>query len=453
MAAEGDNKSTIASFEELVAYLEAGCKPISDWRIGTEHEKFGYHLAELTPLQYEGDDGVQAMLTGLQKFGWKPVYEDGNVIALNQENGSITLEPGGQFELSGGALANVHQTCDEVHTHLAQVEDVAKGLGVGFMGLGFSPKWTLAETPVMPKSRYDIMRRYMPARGNLGPEMMFRSCTVQTNLDFSSESDMVKKFRVSLALQPVATAIFANSPFTERKPNGFLSYRSHVWLDTDPDRTGMLPFVFDEGFGFEQYADYALDVPMYLVEREGKYVDAAGQSFRDFMNGKLPALPGEKPRLKDWETHLTTIFPEVRLKKFLEMRGADGGPWRRLCALPAFWVGLLYDSDALEAAWDLVKGWTEAERDELRRTVPVKALKTKFRSQTVCDIAKQVLQISRSGLKARDIRDANNVSEAHFLDTLDQITEENRTPAEELLDAFNSKWDGDIDHIFAEYSY
>jgi glutamate--cysteine ligase len=293
----------------------------------------------------------------------------------------------------------------------------------------------------------------MPTKGKLGPEMMFRSCTVQTNLDFSSESDMVKKFKVSLALQPIATAIFANSPFTEGKPNGFLSYRSHVWLDTDPDRTGMLPFVFEDGFGFERYADYALDVPMYLVERDGKYIDAAGQSFRDFMDGKLPALPGEKPLLKDWETHLTTIFPEVRLKRFLEMRGADGGPWRRLCALPAFWVGLLYDSDALEAAWDLVKDWTDEERHELRRAVPVQALKTKFRDRTVCDIAREALQISQAGLKARDIRDANNMSEAHFLETLDEIIEENRTPAEELLEAYRTRWNGDIDHVFAEYSY
>ena len=275
-----------------MSFLEDGCKPPADWRIGTEHEKFGYHLAELTPLQYEGDDGVQAMLLGLQEFGWEPIFEGDDVIALKQANGSVTLEPGGQFELSGGALEHLHQTCDEVHTHLAQVESVAAKLGVGFIGLGFSPKWSLAETPVMPKSRYDIMRRYMPTRGKLGPEMMFRSCTVQTNLDFSSEADMVKKFKVSLALQPIATAIFANSPFTEGKPNGFLSYRSHVWLDTDPDRTGMLPFVFEDGFGFERYVDYALDVPMYLVERNGKYIDAAGQSFRDFMEGKLPALPG-----------------------------------------------------------------------------------------------------------------------------------------------------------------
>ncbi len=445
--------TTIESYDDLVAHLEAGCKPADDWQIGTEHEKFGYHLAGLTPLQYEGDDGVGAMLRGLQKFGWQPVFEKGEVIALKQASGSITLEPGGQFELSGGALANVHQTCDEVHTHLAQVEDVAKELGVGFIGIGFSPKWSLTETPVMPKSRYQIMRRYMPTRGTLGPEMMFRTCTVQTNLDFSSESDMVKKFRVGLALQPIATAIFANSPFTDGRPNGFLSYRSHVWLDTDPDRTGMLPFVFKEGFGFERYADYALDVPMYLVERNGKYIDAAGQSFRDFLAGSLPALPGEKPLLKDWETHLTTIFPEVRLKRFLEMRGTDGGPWRRLCALPAFWVGLLYNSDALEVAWDLVKDWTLEERDELRRAVPVHALKAKFRNRTVVDIARDALKISRAGLSARNIRDSNNVTEAHFLETLDQIAEENRTPAEELLDAFSSRWGGDIDHIFAEYSY
>ncbi len=445
--------TTIESFSELVDYLEAGCKSAEDWRIGTEHEKFGYHLGDLTPLQYEGDDGVAAMLNGLREFGWRPVFEADKIIALEKGGGSITLEPGGQFELSGGPLAHVHQTCDEVHTHLAQVENVAKDLGIGFIGLGFSPKWPLDETPVMPKFRYDIMRRYMPTRGKLGLEMMFQSCTVQTNLDFSSESDMVKKFRVGLALQPIATAIFANSPFAEGKPSGFLSYRSRVWLDTDPDRTGMLPFVFEDGFGFERYAEYALDVPMYLVERNGTYIDAAGQSFRDFMAGKLQALSGERPSLKDWETHLTTIFPEVRLKRFLEMRGADGGPWRRLCALPAFWVGLLYESASLEAAWDLVKGWTAEEREELRRSVPVHALDTEFRGTTVGAVAKEVLEISRGGLKARNIRDGNNSSEAHFLEPLDQIVDENCTSAERLLNAYRTRWDGDINRIFDEYSY
>jgi len=442
-----------ATYQDLVRYLEDGCKPQSRWRFGTEHEKFGYHLADKSPLAFGGPDGIEAMLRGMQRFGWQPVFEHGNIIALRQDGASITLEPGGQFELSGAPLENVHQTCNEVHTHLAQVKEVAEELGIGFLGLGFSPKWKLDETPMMPKRRYVIMRNYMPKVGGLGREMMFRSCTVQVNLDFSSESDMVRKFRVALALQPLATALFANSPFTEGRPNGYLSFRSHIWTDTDSDRTGMLPFVFEDGFGFQRYTDYALDVPMYFVRRNGEYLDATGHTFRQFMDGKLEILPGERPSLADWEDHLTTIFPEVRLKRFLEMRGADGGPWRRLCALPALWVGLLYDGTALESAWDLVRDWTAQERLQLRHEVPERALAATIRGHSLRDLASEVLAISRAGLEARNRRDSIGEDESCFLTTLEDIVARGQTPAEELLKLYHGPWHGDIDPIFDAFSY
>ncbi len=443
----------IESKADLITYLEAGAKPAPDWRIGTEHEKFGFHTADFSPLSYDGPAGVRAMLEGLCELGWEPIMENGVMIGLRAGGASISLEPGGQFELSGAALCTLHETCNEVHTHLAQVETVGKKLGIGFLGVGFSPKWTLEETPVMPKARYKIMRAYMPSVGSLGREMMFRSCTVQVNLDFASEADMIRKFRVGLALQPIATALFANSPFTEGKPNGYLSYRSHIWTDTDANRTGMLPFVFEQGFGYERYVDYALDVPMYFVYRNGRYIDAAGQSFRDFMQGTLPALKGEKPVLADWINHLTTIFPEVRLKQFLEMRGADGGPWRRLCALPALWVGLLYTEDTLAAAWDLVKDWTAEERQALRDEVPVTALKTPFRGGTVLDIARQVLDIAHQGLQARNIVDSSGTNETQYLEELADIVARGRCPAEELLDLYHGPWRGDINRIFIECAY
>lgn len=438
---------------DLVGALAAGNKPRDRWRIGSEHEKFVFARDTLAPVPYEGERGISAILGRLGRFDWKPKYEGGKIIALVQDGASITLEPGGQFELSGAPLAHLHETCREVHVHLAQVKAVGDELGIGFLGMGFHPTARRDEIPVMPKQRYDIMRAYMPKRGSLGLDMMLRTCTVQVNLDFASEADMVKKFRVGLALQPVATALFAASPFTEGRPNGYLSWRSQIWTDTDPDRTGMLPFVFEDGFGFERYAEYMLDVPMYFVERDGVMHDASGQSFRDFLDGRLPALPGARPRLKDWEDHLTTAFPEVRLKTFLEMRGADGGPWARLCALPAFWVGLLYDDAALEAACSLVRGWTMEEMLALRRDVPRLALGTPFRGGTLRDIARDCLAIARDGLAARNRRNEAEESEAVFLNTLQQIVEDNRTLAEEMLEAFHGRWHGDARYIFEEHLY
>jgi len=456
MARDLIDTTPLETRDELVAYLESGCKPKSAFRIGTEHEKFGFYEADCTPVPYGGDRGIEAVLTNMQlMLGWEPVTDNGKIIGLVDptKGGAISLEPGGQFELSGAPLESIHQTCREVHSHLAQLREVAEPLGIGFLGLGFSPKWTRAETPRMPKQRYDIMTAYMKTVGTLGLDMMYRTCTVQVNLDFSSEADMVKKMRVGLALQPIATALFANSPFKEGKPNGFLSLRSEVWKDTDNDRAGMLPFVFDDGFGFEAYADYALDVPMYFLKRGDHYHDVSGKSFRDLMAGRLEGFEGEKPVRSDWVNHLTTIFPEVRLKKFIEMRGADGGPWRILCGLPALWVGLLYDDTALNAAWDLVKDWSAEERQALRDDVPKTALKTPFRNTTVQEIARQAVAIAHDGLKRRAFGHGGEADETRFLEELAEIAETGVTHADRMLEKFNGAWNGDIDRVFAEYAY
>lgn len=444
----------IESKADMISLFEAGEKPREDWRIGTEHEKFVFRTADRRAPSYEEPGGIRDLLAGFTRFGWKPVLETGpygreNVIALAGADGGISLEPAGQFELSGAPLENLHQTCAETGRHLAQCLEVGAELGLGFLGLGFNPTATRAELPVMPKGRYAIMLRQMPKVGNLGLDMMLRTCTVQTNLDYASEEDMVKKFRVSLALQPLGTALFANSPFTEGKPNGFLSYRSHIWTDTDPGRTGMLPFVFDEGFGYERYTDYALDVPMYFIYRGGRYIDAAGLSFRDFLDGKLAALPGERPTYGDWKDHLSTAFPEVRMKGYLEMRGSDSGPQSRICALPALWVGLLYDQSALDAAWDLVKGWSIEEQQRMRDEVPRLALKAQAPGGgDLQALALEVLKIAESGLNARAAANSIGDSEAGFLAPLWEIATSGKTLAERHLEGFHGEWGGDIAPIF-----
>jgi glutamate--cysteine ligase len=388
-------------------------------------------------------------------LGWEPIMEAENIIGLYDVTGggAISLEPGGQFELSGAPVETVHQTCSELMAHLAQVREIARPLRIGFLGIGMTPKWSLREMPAMPKGRYRIMTAYMPKVGSHGLDMMYRTCTVQTNLDFSSEPDMVKKLRVSLALQPVATALFANSPFTDGKPNGFLSFRSEIWRDTDNQRAGTLPWAFEPGMGFERWVDYALDVPMYFVKRGDKYIDVAGQSFRDLLAGRLDALPGERATLSDWANHVSTIFPEVRLKRFLEMRGADGVPWRMLPALPAFWVGLLYDQDCLDAAWDIVKDWTAPERQKLRDDVPKQALKATIRGRSMLDLAKDCLTLAHAGLKRRDRRDREGRDETLYLETLGDIVRRGYTPAEELLQKFHGPWRGSVEPIFTEYAY
>ena len=450
-----DTAPRVESKAELVEWLEAGCKAKADWRIGTEHEKFGFTKKGLRPLHYDGEVGVRAMLEGLRdRFGWEGIEEGGKLIGLKQGGASVSLEPGGQFELSGAPLEHIHETCNEVGAHLREVREVADPLGIAFLGLGVSPLWSLEETPMMPKGRYKIMRDYMSRVGRLGHQMMFRSCTVQANLDFGSEADMVKKLRVSLALQPLGTALFANSPFMEGRTNGFLSYRSHIWTDTDPDRTGMLAFAFDEGFGFEQYVDYALDVPMYFVRRGGRYLDVAGRSFRDFMEGRLEPIPGDRPALDDWADHLSTIFPEVRLKRFLEMRGSDSGPWSRLCAFSAFWTGLLYDQAALDAAWDLVKGWSAPQREAMRQSVGTLGLRTPLPDgRSLQELAGDVLAISRTGLKARGKLSVAGDDETGFLSELDEIAESGLTPADRLLERYHTEWGQRVEPVFEALAY
>ena len=443
----------IESRDDLVRHLSKGMKPKSAWRIGTEHEKFVYDLKTHKPIAYEGKPGVRQLLEGMGRFGWQPVKEGDNIIGNSLNGASLSLEPGGQFELSGAPLKSIHETCAEVNTHLAQTREVASEIGVGVLGLGFAPNWTLDEVPVMPKGRYGIMRRYMPKVGGYGLDMMFRTCTVQVNLDFADEADMVKKFRVGLALQPITTALLANSPFREGRSSGFLSYRAQVWTDVDNARSGMLPFVFEDGMSFERYVDYALDVPMYFVYRDGKYHDVAGKSFRDFLERKIPEVAQFEPSMADWADHLTTIFPEVRLKQFLEMRGADGGQWRRICGMPALWVGLVYDSVALDAAWDMVKDWTTEERQALRDMVPKQGFRAPFRNTNVLELARRMLEISGEGLRRRASLDSAGMSEDGFINPLRELVARGQTRAEELLHAFQNEWKGDMGKLFSEYNF
>ena len=446
----------ITDHAQLAGYLESGCKPKPDWRIGTEHEKFGFDAKTLAPLPYDGPTSIRAMLEGLRdRFGWSPVTEGGHLIGLEKAGANVSLEPGGQLELSGAPLETIHQTCDEVNDHLREVQEVAEAIGARFIGLGAAPVWRHEDMPLMPKGRYKLMDGYMDRVGSMGKTMMRRTCTVQVNLDFASEADMVKKLRVAMALQSVATALFANSPFLDGKPNGHKSWRARVWRDLDAARTGIPEFVFEDGMGFERWVDYALDVPMYFVYRDGEYVDALGQSFRDFLRGELPALPGEKPTLSDWADHLTTLFPEARIKKYMEMRGADGGPWRRLCALPAFWVGLMYDEGALDAAWDLAKGWDQETRLGLRVAASEAGLQGAANGVKLHDLARECVAIAEVGLKARGRAGSGGLipDETHFLNARKDSVETGRVPADELLEDYHGPWQGDLSRIYAERSY
>ncbi len=447
----------VESKAQLVEFLQSGSKPDrTTWRIGSEHEKFIFHREGYGPLSYEGGDGkpgIRDVIQAFVKLGWNPVEENGHLIAATKNGASITLEPGGQFELSGAPLESIHHTCDETSTHLREAREIGETLDIGFLGLGFHPTLKREDVPVMPKARYDIMRSYMPKRGTMGLDMMLRTCTVQVNLDFASEADMIDKFRIGLALQPLATALFANSPLKEGRPNGFKSLRSHVWTDTDPDRCGTLPFVFDESMSFERWADHVLDVPMYFVRRGNNYIDASGQSFRDFMAGKLPALPGELPTMEDWKDHMTTLFPEVRLKTFLEMRGADGGPWSRLCALPAFWVGLLYDTEAQQGALDLIKNWSADDVAQMRDDVPKMGLMTEIQGRDFSALAKEVLTIADKGLKNRAMLSSMGETEQGFLNSLWESAETGMTPACQILHKLNGVWGGDATRVFDALSY
>ena len=443
--------SPIINRRQLADVFAAGEKPPSAWLIGTEHEKFGFRLDDLRPPAFEGECGIEALLRSLTRFGWQENQEKGRTIALAREGASISLEPAGQLELSGAALQTVHETYSETKTHLLELNQVADTFGLGFLGMGFQPKWSREEMPWMPKERYRIMRRYMPLVGQLGLDMMTRTCTVQVNLDYANENDMVKKFRVALALQPIATALFADSPFTQGRPNGFLSYRSHIWTQTDPNRTGMLDFVFAPEFGYERYVDYLWEVPLYFVYRDGNYHDVAGAPFGQLVSGQLPTLPGVRANLDDWLNHMTTAFPEVRMKKYLEMRGADCGSFERICALPALWVGLLYDSCALDAAWDLCKRMSREDRHALRHGVPLHALALPYAHGTVRDLAKDMLTIAREGLRRRARFNSDGQDESCYLDVLDAIVATGVTPAEEKIQRYFSRWGQTIEPIFSDY--
>lgn len=438
--------------DRLAAHLAEGCKPESEFRVGAEHEKFVFRLGGHAPVPYE-PNGIKALLEGLMAYGWRGVYEGETLIALVRAGASVSLEPAGQFELSGAPLETIHEICAETREHLEESKAVANGLGIGFLGLGFTPDLTRAQSPIMPKGRYVIMRRYMPLVGGKGLDMMLRTCTVQANLDFSSEADMVLKFRASLALQPLATAMFANSPFVEGRPSGFLSSRANVWTDTDPDRTGMLRFVFEEGFNFETYARYALDVPMYFVKRGDSYIDVAGRSFRAFMAGELPELPGERPTIKDWADHLTTLFPEVRLKQYLEMRGADSGSSSRLAALPALWTGIFYDNAALHAAWDLCKAWSPESREQLRRDAARTGLKGAVEGRPIKDVAADLVAIAKEGLKRRARISPCGKDETGYLAELEEIADSGLTPADRLLELYNGPWQGDVSRAYEDFAY
>jgi glutamate--cysteine ligase len=442
----------LENISQLKDWMVAGCKPREDWRIGTEHEKFGYRKSDFSPLPYGGPDGIKAMLEGLMAYGWDGKYEGDTLVGLSRPKeaggGSVTLEPAGQLELSGAPLENIHQTCAEISAHMNQVHEVAERLGQGYFGVGYTPFWNFDTAPRMPKGRYRLMTDYMPKQGRRGTEMMYLTATVQVNLDFASEADMVEKLRIALALQPLATALFANSPFIDGKPTGNMSERSLVWTDTDPKRTGMLPFAFEDGFGFEQYVDYALDVPMYFVVRDGAFINTLGMNFRDFLDGELPALPGEKPTAEDWENHLTVLFPEARVKRFIEMRGADSGPWPSLCALPAFWVGLLYDGETQSKLVDYIADWTQEERNALRLSAPQTGLAAPFRSGTLLDMAREIVPVAAQGLKNRARSDGVGADESLFLAYLEEIVESGKSSSEKLLDQYHGVWDGDIKNAY-----
>jgi glutamate--cysteine ligase len=451
MARDVSDATPISARDELVEWIAAGAKPKGDWRLGTEHEKIPFYRRGASPVPYEG--GIRALLKGLAgRNGWEPIMEDDHPIGLYDPDGggAVSLEPGGQFELSGAPVASVHETAAELDRHLAELKAVAEPLGIRFLTLGMSPKWSRGETPVMPKSRYRIMTAYMPKVGARGLDMMYRTATAQVNLDYGSEADMVKKLRVSLALQPVATALLANSPFSEGTPNGFLSMRSEIWRDTDRDRTGMLAFAFEDGMGYERYVDWALDVPMYFVKRDATYHDAAGASFRDLLAGRLPQMPGDRATRSDWANHLSTLFPEVRLKRYLEMRGADVGPPERIVALSAFWVGLLYDEAALDGAWDLVKKWSSEERERLRADAPRLALGAEVAGRPLREVAREALALARAGLRRRTLRDRAGADESLYLEPLEAIAAAGRAPAEDLLDKYRGQWSGSVEPSFRE---
>jgi len=459
MARDVTDTEPVTDRRQLIEWLEAGCKPHHAYRIGTEHEKFAFYKDTHKPVPYdgiarEGRKGIKDLLVGFRDAtGWHEIRDGANLIGLyGEEGGAISLEPGGQFELSGAPLETLHETAAELHAHIDLCHRLADPMGIGFLGIGVTPEWHLSDVPVMPKSRYQIMTAYMPKVGTRGLDMMYRTSTAQVNVDFSSEADMVKKLRVSLALQPLATAFFANSPFIDARPSGRLSERSEIWRDTDNQRAGMLPFAFDAGMGFEAYVDYALDVPMYFIKRGDHYHNVAGASFRDLLAGRLSDVAGAHTTLSDWANHLSTIFPEVRLKRYLEMRGADVGSQAHILAVSAFFTGFLYDQSALDACWDLVKDWTAQERQTLRDDVPRLGFDATIKGRSLAQVGQHILAISRAGLKARSRLNQVGQDEGVYLDLLDERLAHHKTNAHIALEAYEGRWGHSFDGLYDEFS-
>jgi glutamate--cysteine ligase len=456
MSNPGDADATqITSLRQLADHIAAGCKPPERFRIGTEHEKFGFRLTDLAAPPYQPADGqpgsIRDLLAGLTRFGGTPIADRGNTIGLKQGDAAVSLEPAGQLELSGAPLETLHETMAELETHFDQVRSVSRDLQIGWAPLGFHPIATREQMPLMPKGRYEIMRRYMPKVGRFGLDMMTRTCTVQVNLDYASEQDMVRKLRVSLLLQPLATALFANSPFTEGRPNGYLSYRAKVWTDTDNQRSGIPAVMFEPGFGFERYAQWLIDeVPMYFVYRNSNYIDVAGASFRDYMAGRLHNVAGAVATVGDFADHITTVFTDVRIKRFLEMRGADAGRADMMVAQSAFWVGLLYDEAALSAAEALLRGAGWEDAVTLRDAVPRAGLAAPWRGGTLLDLARDAVAIAGDGLRARARRNAAGEDESGYLAPLEAIAAGAPTQAEQWLARYDQAWQGDVRQVFAE---
>ncbi len=439
----------VESVEELVAHLRSGEKPRERWRVGTEHEKIGLYEDTHAPVPYEGERGIGALLRRVAaEDGWNPLVEGPHVIGLEKAGASITLEPGGQMELSGAPLRTIHETCDEFHAHLSLMKRVCEPMRIVFLGLGIHPLHGVERIPVMPKARYRIMRRYLPTRGSLALEMMFATATVQANFDYSDEADMVAKMRAALGVSPIVSALFANSSVSEGKANGFITRRLHIWTHTDPDRCGMLPFAFEQGFGYREYVEWALDVPMFFIVRNGAYQPAHETTFRRFLQ---QGFRGERPTLADFDRHLTTLFPDVRLKRIIEVRGADAVPPGLTCSLPALWKGLLYDPEALKQAAALVSGYDAETREAARSDVARRGLSARYGGEPVLELARQLAAISREGLARLAHAGRRDRDETGFLDPVFAQLELAASPGSLVVERWEGEWARSVERLI-EYA-
>jgi glutamate--cysteine ligase len=441
----------VASVEELVDFLRRWEKPRDRWRVGTEHEKIGLYEADHAPVPYETERGIGTLLERIAEVdGWGRITEGPNVIALEKDGASITLEPGGQFELSGAPLRTIHETCDEFHRHLDLMKRVSEPLGIVWLGLGMHPIHGVDRIPRMPKERYAIMQSYLPKRGALALDMMFTTATVQANYDFADEADMVAKMRAAMGLTPIVSAMFANSSLSGGKANGFVSRRLHVWQQVDPDRCGLLPLVFEPDFGYRRYVEWALDVPMFFVVRDGEHRPAKGMRFRTFLR---EGGAGTRATLSDFDRHLTTLFPDVRLKHIIEVRGADAVPPGLTCSLPALWKGLLYDDEALAAAWHLVRHSSQEEREVAREDAARRGLGASFAGRSMLDLARELTAIAREGLRRIRHAGRRDPDETPFLDPILDQLESGASPGQVVLDRWEGEWGRSVDRLidYARY--